>query len=938
MALTSGTKLGSYEIQSPLGAGGMGEVYRARDTKLNRDVALKVLPEIFARDTERMARFRREAQVLASLNHANIATIYGLEESNGTSALVMELVEGPTLAERIRTAQASPSGPAAFRVEEPQHQEAGAALHVDESLRIAKQIAEALEYAHEHGVIHRDLKPANIKVTADDNVKVLDFGLAKALDSHDSAPNIQDSPTLTIAATRPGVILGTVAYMSPEQACGKRVDRRSDIWAFGCVLYEMLTGRQAFSGDTVSETLAAVIKDVPDLSKLSRATPRRIRELVRRCLIKDPKQRLRDIGEARIAIEETVSGAADAQDGLQSASRRQQEPPLNEVKRTLLRRALLPWTLTAVFFIFAMASSVLYWRLVRVPAPAIVSEIGPPANNRFGYGGGLPFVVSPNGRILAFRATDANGTTTLWVRPLDSSEARPLAGTEGAIDPFWSADSRSVGFFADGKLKTIEISGGLSVTLADAPGELGGTWNQDGTILFVPEPSKGIYEISAAGGTPTSVIALDSSKFIEYDLGKFLPDGKHFLYTAVLPGPHVAGTYFASLDGKESRLVLKDGGGLYASGYILYVRGSTLMAQAFDPRRGQLQGDPHLVAQNVSASLALGLFDISENGTLIYQTAAGREKRLTWVDRSGKSLGVPSEAADYFDVRISPGGAKLAFNAGYPAGSPNSEIWVEDLARSVRMRLTIDPSTDHGIPVWSPDNGTIVFAALQGKSRLGIYRKPANGVTKEEILLPSENSDTQIWPTSWSRDGRFILYARGSNSGQADIWVLPMAGDRRPRLLVQAAAAAYDGQFSPNVRWVAYTSKESGREEIYVVPFDATRVLRTASVSSGITASGKWLISPSGGHCPRWRRDGKEIFYLSLDNQMMAAEIEERADGIEVRPAQALFRAAIPSIPAISFSPYDVTSDGKKFVITTVSGQDRPLTLVENWTANLKQQ
>jgi eukaryotic-like serine/threonine-protein kinase len=937
MALTSGTKLGPYEIQSPLGAGGMGEVYRARDTKLNRDVALKVLPEVFARDNERMARFRREAQILASLNHANIATIYGLEGSNGTCALVMELIQGPTLAERIRVAQGPLSGPAAFRVEKPQRQVAGVALQVDESLRIAKQIAEALEYAHERGVIHRDLKPANIKVTSDDNVKVLDFGLAKALDSQDSAPNIQDSPTLTIAATQPGVILGTVAYMSPEQACGKRVDRRADIWAFGCVLYEMLTGKQAFSGDTVSETLAAVIKDVPDLSKLPCATPHRIRELAQRCLIKDPKRRLRDIGEARIAIEETLSGMAEVQATLVPALGRQQEPALNEVKGAPVRRTL-PWALTVVFLLVAIASSVSYWRLARAPAPAIVSEIGPPANSRFGYGSGLPFVISPNGRILAFRATDANGTTMLWVRPLDSPEARPLPGTEGATDPFWSADSRLLGFFADTKLKTIEVSGGSSLILADAPDELGGTWNQDGTILFVPDPAKGIYEVSPAGGTPAPVIALDSSKFSRYELGKFLPDGKHFLYTAELLGPAVAGTYFASLDGKERRLVLKDGGALYASGYMLYVRGSTLMAQAFDPERGQLKGDPHLVAQNVSASLTYGLFDISENGTLIYQTGAGREKRLTWFSRAGKNLGVTSEAADYFDLRLSPNGEKLAFNAGYPAGSPNSEIWVEELARGVRMRLTIDPATDHGIPVWSPDNGTIVFAALQGRSRLGIYRKPANGASNEELLVPSENSDTQIWPTSWSRDGRFILYAHGSITGQADIWVLPMAGDRRPRLFVQAPGAAYDGQFSPDVRWVAYTSKESGREEIYVVPFDAARVLNAGSGSPGATASGKWLISPSGGRCPRWRRDGKEIFYLSLDNQMMAAEVEERRDGIEVRPAQALFKASIPSVSAISFSPYDVSPDGKKFVVTNVSGLDRPLTLVVNWTANLKQQ
>jgi Tol biopolymer transport system component len=378
---------------------------------------------------------------------------------------------------------------------------------------------------------------------------------------------------------------------------------------------------------------------------------------------------------------------------------------------------------------------------------------------------------------------------------------------------------------------------------------------------------------------------------------------------------------------------------LYASGYLLYVRDNTLMAQPFDPERGQLKGDPHRVSQNVAVSFAYGLFDISGNGILVYRAGGAREKRLTWFDRAGKNLGPTGEAADYYDVRLSPGGEKLASNAGYPAGSPNSEIWVDELARGVRMRLTIDPDTDHGIPVWSPDSSTIIFAVLQGRAHRGIYRKPSNGAGKEELLLPSENSDTQIWPTSWSRDARFILYSHGDiSTGRADIWVLPLAGDRKPRLFVQVPAAAYDGQFSPNGRWVTYTSRESGRDEIYVVPFDAASVLNRGSGSPGASANGKWQISASGGHCPRWRKDGKEIFYLSPDNQILAAEVEEGGNAIEARPAQALFRAAVPPVPAISFSPFDVTPDGKRFVVNTLSEQNTPLTLVVNWTANLKKQ
>jgi len=964
--LSPGTKLGPYEVVGALGAGGMGEVYRARDIKLNREVALKVLPEAFAKDAERMARFQREAQVLASLNHPNIAAIYGLEESGDVRALVMELVEGPTLAERIGSVGAG--------LVPDQGRPQGVPLQIDESLQIAKQLAEGLEYAHERGVIHRDLKPANIKVTPDGTVKVLDFGLAKALDApHTPSPSPsgrgwpkglgegQDSPTLSFAATQAGVILGTAAYMSPEQARGKPVDKRADIWAFGVVLHEMLTGKQVFSGETVSDTLAAVITKEPDWEALPASAALRIRQLLHRCLTKDAKQRLRDIGEARIAIEETLSGASDVATGLVPSVGQPQEPALSAVKGSPLQRAL-PWALAVVFLLGAIISSVSYWRLARAPARAIVSEIEPPEQTQFGLYLGPP-VISPDGQTLAFAAVDLTGKrkTMLWVRSLDSPVARPLPGTEGASDPFWSADSRSVGFFADDKLKTIEASGGPAVVVADAPYAGGGSWNRDGTIVFVPHTAKGIYRVSASGGAPAPVIPPDTSKSWLYVGPRFLPDGKHFLYVTQYGDPALAGIYFASLDGKERRLVLREGNSaLYASGYLLYPRGNTLMAQAFDPERGQLKGDPHRVAQNVAVVVGNDQFGgASENGILVYQTGGGgSEKRLTWFDRAGKNLGVVGEVGDYYDVRLSPDGAKLASNAGYPPGSSNSEIWVDELARGVRMRLTIDPDTDHGIPVWSPDGNTILFGALQGKARTGIYRKLSNGAGSEELLLPSEEPDTPIFPTSWSRDGRFILYSRGILTlSQADIWVLPLSVERKPRLFVRAPGAAYDGQFSPNARWVAYTSRESGRDEVYVVPFDAAGVLNTGSGSAGASGAGpppggpaaavkplressgpqggKWQVSSGGGRCPRWRGDGKEIFYLSPDNQMMAAEVEERGNGIEVQAEQVLFRVGAAGL---TFSPYDVTPDGKKFIINTLSEQNTPLTLVVNWTANLKQQ
>jgi serine/threonine protein kinase len=909
MTLATGTKVGPYEIVSPIGAGGMGEVYRARDTKLNREVALKVLPSAFARDAERMARFQREAQLLASLNHPNIAAIHGLEESGGVRALVMELVEGPTLAERIA------QGP----------------ILLEETLTIARQIAEGLEYAHEKGIVHRDLKPANVKITSEGTVKVLDFGLAKAAEGTVATGSASDSPTLTVAATQAGVILGTAAYMSPEQARGKAVDKRADIWAFGVVLYEMLTGKQAFEGETISDTLAAVIKSEPNLGALPKTTPLPIRKLLLRCLMKEQRRRLQAIGEARIAIDEYLADPVGTTEAAVLGF------PVG-VRKSSFKRERLVWIIaTAVLLLATIAGGVSYWWLSRVPARTIVAEILPSENSQFNFSGllgGAP-VLSPDGRTLAFSASDASGKKMLWVRSLDSSASRLLADTEGSASPFWSADSRVLGFFADGKLKTIEASGSgaSAVVLADAPADAGGSWNRDGTILFVPDYRKGLYQVAASGGAPVIVIAEDASKYSVYAWPRFLPDGKHFLYAAGATDPALAGTYFASLDGKENRLLLRGGDrATYASGFLLYLRNSTLMAQTFDPERGELKGDAHSVVQRVLETFGSGVFDASENGVLIYQQSIGRVggRRMRWLDRGGKELDFIGEAGAYCDVRLSPDGRKLAFNAG----DPNSEVWVNDLVRGVRMRLTIDPDTDHGVPVWSPDGSRILFAALTGKARRGIYQKPSNGAGGEELLLAAETSNTSIYPTSWSSDGRFILYVRGdpgSPSAQGDIGVLPLAGDRKPRLLVQTQAAAYDGQFSPDARWVAYTSRESGREEVYVVPFDAAKLLNTNSGSENVRAGGKWLISTSGGHCPRWRKDGKEIFYLSPDNKMMAVGVEVRENSIELQTPRSLFTA----IPADFFSPYDVSADGKKFLINTPNVQNTPLTLVVNWTGRL---
>jgi Tol biopolymer transport system component len=669
--------------------------------------------------------------------------------------------------------------------------------------------------------------------------------------------------------------------MSPEQIQGHEADARSDLFAFGATLYEMLTGKRAFAGKSQLAVVNAILeKDPEPLRDLQPLTPPALERVVKRCLAKDPEDRWQ--GTSDLASELRWIAEAGGTPVTAAGS---------EAVAKGRRRELLYEVLAVIFLLAAIISAVSYWRLARAPARAITAEITPPGKVRFNSSvvGGEP-ALSPDGRALAFSAADESGKTMLWVRSLDSLAARALPGTEGAADPFWSADSRTLGFFAGGK-------------------------------------------VTGAGGNPLPVIAGDPNRFFAQP--RFLPDGKHFLFVSSGSDPASRGTYFASLDGREKRLVV--GGNtfaIYASGFLLYLREGTLMAQAFDPERGQLKGDqPHRVADRVgrAGDFIHNTFDASENGILIYRTnSEANEKRLTWFDRTGKNQGATGEVRDYWDVRLSPDGQKLASTAG----NLNSEIWVDDLARAVRMRLTIEPNADHGVPVWSPGGNRIAFAVLGGKIRGGIYQKYSNGAGGEELLLA--DSDRRIWPTSWSRDGRFILYSReAARQEDFDIWVLPMAGDRRPRPFVQAPGRAYDGQFSPDGRWVAYTSEESGRGEVYVVPFEASRILNTGPVPASAGGDGRWEVSASGGRSPRWRRDGKEIFYLSPANQMMAAEVEEKGNSMVVRAAQALFRCIpVPSQPWSA--PYDVSPDGKKFVINSFSDDNTPLILLVNWTANLK--
>ncbi len=898
MPLNSGEKLGPYEILSPLGAGGMGEVYRARDSKLGRDVALKVLPEEFAQHRARLARFQREARLLASLNHPNIAAIYGLEESAGVLALVMELVEGRTLGDLI----------------------AGKPMPIGEALPIARQIAEALEFAHEKGIIHRDLKPANIQLTQEHQVKILDFGLAKALEGGGSQANISDSPTLPAEATQSGVIVGTPTYMSPEQAQGKAVDRRADIWAFGCVLYEMLTGKRAVEGETVSDTLASVLKAEPDWSALPQQLPAPLGHLLRRCLTKDPKQRLRDIGEVRIAMEEAMSGSAAPV-----------SPPAAESRLGALQR-VLPWAVSAIVFIAAALVVSHYWRAASLHPLPVYSYILPPEKTTFDFRNGIGApVLSPDGTKLIFAADDSSGNEMLWIRRLDSPGADKLPGTEGASFPFWSPDSRFVAYFVPGKLMKMDASGGPPQAICDAPSGRGGTWNADGVIVFAPQAlGRSLYRVSAAGGNPVSLIAPDAKNLRASSRWPvFLPDGRHFVYWSGYPADtntpqNSNGIYLASLDGKHPEFLLPaDSDALYSPpGYLLYLQGLTLMAQPFDARALKLAGSAFPVAEEVAnpPNFRFGNFSVSASGDLVFESGGQVQDQVGWVDASGKQLGAVGEPGIIDDLRLSPSGKFLVEAVTAGPQSRASDLWIEDLARGIRTRFTFDP-WGHEYPVWSPDETKIAFSS-ERTGVFDIFVKPAIGTGAEQVLV--EDSDPK-YVNDWSRDGRYIAYMRLERGKTGwDIWILPLSGDKKPFPFLASPFNETDAAFSPDGKWLAYTSDESARNQVYVVPFPQ--------------GNGKWQISSNGGHAPRWRQDGKELYYHTPDRKLMAVAMEVKNGSPVIGDPRFLFLVNTPAGTGSQGFGYDVTADGKKFAVLTEGSKfgTEPLTLMTNWTADLK--
>jgi eukaryotic-like serine/threonine-protein kinase len=893
--LTAGRRVGPYDIVAPLGAGAMGEVYRAHDTTLNRDVALKVLPELFAVDADRLARFTREAQVLASLNHPNIATIYGLEESNGTQALVLELVEGPTLGDRIAR------GP----------------LALDEALTIARQIADALEAAHEKGIIHRDLKPANIKIAVNGDVKVLDFGLAKVWDGAPQS-DLAASPRLTATDIGGRTILGTPAYMSPEQARGQSLDRRTDIWSFGCVLYEILTGRQALAGETVSDTIAAILGGEPEWTALPDTTPVTVRQLLQRCFEKDPRHRLRDIGDARIELDDALVGRATGATVARPA-----------------RRERVAWIALALVTVAAALAlgSVLYLRRAPADTRAYRSSILPPTG--VSLSAEVPpsarFALSPDGQRLAFAGGETSGVTKLWVQSLDGIVAQPLPGTEGASVPFWSPDNRFIGFFSETKVKKIDAAGGLPVTLADNDvSQAGATWNRDGVILFASfESGSPIRRVSASGGAPSPATTLNAdNRETRHYFPFFLPDGRHFLYLAVgskSAGPlSPNGIYVTALDSNERKLLVPGGSNaMYAEGYLLFLREQTLMAQPFDVERLELAGEAVPIAEHVSTGSSVGVasgFTVSETGALAYQTGSAEmggvaSTQLVWFDRSGRQIGVLGDRERSGDVGLAPDGRRVAVSI-FDLAQRTRDIWLFDIARGLRTRFTFDPADEFN-SVWSPDGSRIAFNARR-KGHLDLYQKASSGAGAEEALL-ADNLDK--YPLDWSPDGRFILLRVNAPRTGNDLWVLPLFGDRKAFPFLQTPFNEGTGRFSPDGRWIVYGSNESGRNEVYVAPFPG--------------AGGKWQVSAAGGSGPRWGRDGKEIFYLGLDNKLMAATVNGAGSAFEVGAMRGLFGTrAITN----QRSMYDPSPDSQRFLVNTLADEDAaaPITLVVNWPALLK--
>jgi len=886
VAFDIGTRLGSYEIGELAGRGGMGEVYRARDSRLKRTVAIKILPAAFAADSDRVRRFEQEAETLAALTHPNIAAIHAIEEAGGTRFLVLEFVEGETLAERLAR------GPADAR----------------EATAIALQICSALAAAHDRGIVHRDLKPANIKIAPAGHVKLLDFGLARMLAPEASTGDLSQSPTVT-AASAGHVIAGTAAYMAPEQARGKPVDKRADMWALGCVLYEMLTARPLFTGETVTDILAAVVTQEPRLEALPAATPAPLRWVIGRCLQKDPNARLRDAADAAALV---ASGWTVGEDA-----------------RPRTRR----WLPAAAAALAALATAALAWLWPSKPhatdMPMVrfdVAAAGAPLAQ--------PMAVSPDGRRIAYAAAGGTGGTRLWMRSLDDPEPKEIPGSEatrrGWWFPAWSPDGASIAFVADGKLKRADIGGGGAETLATLDNQIGGlAWGRGNDILFASN-NHGLRRIAPSGGAVVEITQRDAALEESFhDCPAFLPDGRHFLYLGYSESKvENRALYVSSLDApsKHARLMSSSSCAVYATGYILFSRGQTLMARPFDLGQLAFTGEPKTVAEKVATFSGdeLAAFAASDAGTLVYRTSAQSEwaRNIVWVDRGGKASAPVGETITPGvgpTIRLSPDDKRFAFSSPGP-DTPNDDIWTYDFERQVRLRLTTGPDVDH-IPAWSPDGSRVLFDSHRGGSGSALYDVPSTGAVAEQMVLKLDGTDF-IAGSDWSRDNRFIVFHRSpSGSPPWSLWGLPLTGERKPFAYKTGAADYIGARLSPNVRWLAYATNESGAYQVVVQPFPDP-------------AGGKWQVSTAGGMLPVWRGDGRELYYLATSGDLMAVPVTTDPTFM-VGKATTLFRTTLPAVA--QGSTYDAARDGQRFLMAVpVVNTTPPITTVLNWPSLIR--
>jgi len=881
MGLTTGTKLGPYEIQSPLGAGGMGEVYRARDTRLERTVAVKILPAQFSSDPVRKQRFEREAKTISNLNHPHICVLYDIGHQDGMDYLIMECVEGETLAKRLE------KGP----------------LPLDQVLKYGAQIADGLDKAHRSGVVHRDLKPGNIMLTPS-GAKLLDFGLAKPAAAPVSAATL--TAVRTAPVTEEGTIVGTFQYMSPEQVEGKEVDGRSDIFSLGAVLYEMVTGKRAFEGKSQLSVASAILEKEPEpISAVKPLTPPAFDHAVRRCLAKNPEERWQTARD--LALELKWIGETGSQAGL-----------AGRVPAGRSRRERAAWLLAAALSVLLISGGAAWWQASNRPPRSMYFHASVPfaAND---------LALSPDGRTLAMVAYSAQANNyVLWTYEVGGHRTNSLDGTQGASYPFWSPDGKFIGFFADGELKKVEVSGGQPQVLCDAPNGRGGTWNRDGVIVFTPDSlGAGLFRVSSSGGSPLEMTKLDASRSEQsHRWPVFLPDGKHFLYL----GSNFAGLlennaiFLGSLDSQERRLLVStSANAAYAEpGYLVYLRDNkTLVAQPFDGRRYVLSGEPHTLSDEVlyTPLVNRAVFSVSNGDVLVTQTGKGASvSQLTWFDRSGKPAGTVGMPASFGNVRLSPDGHRVAVDQINPDGR-NIDIWIHELARGATTRLTFDPSP-HQAPIWSPDGKQILFSSNR-KVTTRLYLKNADGSGSEEQVADL-GTFVPVNAWDWSRDGKHVLFRKGN-----EVWHLSRP-EHATKPLLQAKWTVRNAQSSPDGRWMAYASNETGSMQVYVSPF--------------LNGNGKWQVSSAGGQEPKWRQDGKELFYLSADGKMMAAAVKTGAS-FEASSPVALFqthrRQPVSSQDVFS---YDVSGDGQKFLILTKVDEANaaPLSVLLNWASEME--